>query len=119
MNIYLCFIDNEQAFDRVKHEKSIACMDNLDIDGKYLSLIRYMYWNKKRYMINVDGLSPEFHNKAVCYHLVCLICTHTIYLEQLQTKVYTLEKQKYINCTTLMKLFYIFDTSDTPSVFLK
>ena len=33
-NIYLCFIDYEKAFDRVKHAKLIECMDNLDIDGK-------------------------------------------------------------------------------------
>ena len=37
-NIYLCFIDYETAFDRVKHEKIIECMENLDIDGKGIKL---------------------------------------------------------------------------------
>ena len=42
-NIYLCFIDYEKAFDRVKHAKIIECMENLDIDGKDISLIRNLY----------------------------------------------------------------------------
>ena len=37
-NIYLSFIDYEKAFDRVKLEKIIECMENLDIDGKDISL---------------------------------------------------------------------------------
>ena len=42
-NIYRCFIDYEKAFDRVKHEQIIECMENLDIDGKDISLIRNQY----------------------------------------------------------------------------
>ena len=62
-NIYLCFIDYEKAFDRVKHEKIIECIENLDIDGKDISLIRNLYWNQKAYMRPEDGLSPEIHTK--------------------------------------------------------
>ena len=46
-NIYFCFIEYEKAFDIVKHEKIIECMENLDIDGKDLNMIRNMYWNHK------------------------------------------------------------------------
>ena len=46
-NIYLCFIDYEKAFDRVKHAKIIECMENLDIDVKDISFIRNLYWNQK------------------------------------------------------------------------
>ena len=48
-NIYLWFIDYEKAFDRVKHVKIIECLENLDIDGKDISLIRNLYWNQKAY----------------------------------------------------------------------
>ena len=61
--ISLCFIDFEKAFDRVKHVKIIECMENLDMDGKDISLIRNRYWNQKAYMRTEDGLSPEFHIK--------------------------------------------------------
>ena len=46
-NIYLCFIYYEKAFDTVKHATIIECMENLDIDGKDISLIINLYWNKK------------------------------------------------------------------------
>ena len=88
-NIYLCFIDYEKAFDRVKNEKIIECKENLDIDGKDISLIRHLYWNQNAYMRTEDGWSPEIHikksenDKAVCYHPVCLIFTQKTSLEQL------------------------------------
>ena len=49
-NIYPCFNDYEKAFNRVKHGKIIECMENLDIDGKDISLIRNLYWNQKAYI---------------------------------------------------------------------
>ena len=49
-NISLCFIDYDKAFDRVKQAKIIECMENLDIDGKDISLIGNLYWNQKAYM---------------------------------------------------------------------
>ena len=63
-NIYLCFIDYENSFDRVKHMKIIECMGNLDIDGKYISLIINLYSNQKAHMRTEDGLSPEIRIKG-------------------------------------------------------
>ena len=60
----LCFIDYENAFDRVKHTKIIECMENLAIDGKDISLIRNLYWNQKAYLRTEDGLSQEIHIKG-------------------------------------------------------
>ena len=48
-SIYLCFIDYETAFDRVKHAKIIECMENLDMDGKEIRLIINLYWTQKAY----------------------------------------------------------------------
>ena len=58
-NIYLCFIDYENAFDRVKHVKIIECMETLDIDGKDTSLIRNVYGNQKAYTRTVHHISPK------------------------------------------------------------
>ena len=38
-DLYLCFIDYTKAFDKVKHEKIINILENLDMDGKDLRII--------------------------------------------------------------------------------
>ena len=83
-NIYLCFIDYEKAFDRVKHAKISECMENLDIDGKDISLIRNLYWNKKAYMRTEDGSSPEIHIKrGVQQGCVLSPCLFNLYTENI------------------------------------
>ena len=34
--MYLCFIDNEKAFDRVKREDLLEILKGTGVDGKYL-----------------------------------------------------------------------------------
>ena len=62
-DLYLCFIDYEKAFDRVNHERMIQCLQQLDIDGKDLKLIRNLYWNQKAFIRTENGLSPEIQIK--------------------------------------------------------
>ena len=45
-DLYLCFIDYAKAFDKVKHEDLFAFLQNLDIDGKDLRLVRNLYWEQ-------------------------------------------------------------------------
>ena len=45
-DLYLCFIDSSKAFDTVKHEKLIQMLQDLNVDGKDLKLIRNMYWQQ-------------------------------------------------------------------------
>jgi len=42
-DLYLCFIDYTKAFDKVQHEKLMQILENLDIDGKDLRIIKNMY----------------------------------------------------------------------------
>ena len=46
-DMYLCFIDYEKAFDRVKHENLINMLKGAGIDGKDLRIIYNLYWNQK------------------------------------------------------------------------
>ena len=46
-NIYLCFIDYVKAFDKEKHENLINILENLDIDGKDLTIFRNLYWEQE------------------------------------------------------------------------
>ena len=43
-DIYLCFLDYKNAFDKVKHDNLFQILEKLDIDGKDLRLVRNLYW---------------------------------------------------------------------------
>ena len=43
-NLFLCFIDYSKAFDNVKREKLFEMLEDIQIDGKDLKLIRNLYW---------------------------------------------------------------------------
>ena len=45
-NLLLCFIDYSKAFDNVKREKLFEMLENIQIDGKDLKLIRNQYWKQ-------------------------------------------------------------------------
>ena len=45
-DLYLCFIDFIKAFDTVKHEKLIEILQDLNVDGKGLKILRNMYWKQ-------------------------------------------------------------------------
>ena len=53
-DLYLCFIDYAKAFDKVKHEDLFEFLQNLDIDGKDLRLIRNLY-SEQLAAIRIDG----------------------------------------------------------------
>ena len=46
-DLYVCFVDYEKAFDRVKHVDLIRMLEELNIDGKDLRLIKNLYWNQE------------------------------------------------------------------------
>ena len=46
-DLYLCFVDYEKAFDKVKHEDLMKMLERLEIDGKDLRIIKNLYWNQK------------------------------------------------------------------------
>ena len=48
--MYLCFIDYTKAIDKVKHEDLFEILQNLDIDGSDLRLIRNLYWEQSTSM---------------------------------------------------------------------
>ena len=44
--LYLCFIDYTKAFDKLRHEEIMSILDSLNIDGKYLRIVRNIYWEQ-------------------------------------------------------------------------
>ncbi|KAK3769433.1 hypothetical protein RRG08_066440 [Elysia crispata] len=45
-DLYICFIDYSKAFDKVKHEKLFEILNQQDIDGKDLRVLRNLYWDQ-------------------------------------------------------------------------
>ena len=45
--MFICFVDYEKAFDKVRHEILIETLNNLMLDGKDLRIIKNLYWNQK------------------------------------------------------------------------
>ena len=58
-DLYLCFIDYAKAFDKVKHEVLFEFLQNLDIDGNDLRLIRNLYWEQPA-AIRIDGTIGKY-----------------------------------------------------------
>ena len=84
-------------------------MENLDIDGKDISLIRDLYWNQKAYMRTEDGLSPEIHIKRG----VRQGCVITLSVSSVHRKLFgaiNTNKGIKIGGTTINNLCYADDT---------
>ncbi|CAF2034053.1 unnamed protein product [Rotaria magnacalcarata] len=70
-DIYLCFLDYTKAFDKVKHDNLFQILEQLDIDGKDLRLIRNLYWNQKAAMKVNNDTSPR--TVGCCSHIAAAI----------------------------------------------
>ncbi len=44
---FMCFIDYTKAFDKIQHEELMNLLQETDLDGKDLRLIRNLYWEQK------------------------------------------------------------------------
>ena len=60
-DLYICFIDYFKAFDKVKHEKLFEMLNQLDIDGKDLRVLRNLYWDQTA-AVGVGGELSEYTN---------------------------------------------------------
>ena len=45
-HLFLCFIDYSKVFDNVKHKKLYEMLEDIQIDGKDLRIIRNLYWKQ-------------------------------------------------------------------------
>ncbi|GFR81714.1 RNA-directed DNA polymerase from mobile element jockey [Elysia marginata] len=58
-DVYTCFIDYSKAFDMVKHSELFEILDQLNIDGKDLRILRNLYWEQVA-AIRIDGEYTDF-----------------------------------------------------------
>ena len=45
-DVYICFLDYEKAFDRVRHEPLMQCLSEIGVHGKDIKIIRNLYWDQ-------------------------------------------------------------------------
>ncbi|GFO12960.1 endonuclease-reverse transcriptase [Plakobranchus ocellatus] len=60
-DVYLCFIDYTKAFDRVRHDEIITELQQLNIDGKDLRIIKTMYWEQTAAM-RIENKTSTFQD---------------------------------------------------------
>ena len=53
-DVYMCFIDYEKAFDRVRHTDLIEILQRINLDGKDIRLINNLYWSQMA-AVNIDN----------------------------------------------------------------
>ena len=58
-DLYICFIDYEKAFDKVKHAEVIKDLRNIGVGRKEIQLIKNLYWMQKACM-RVNGEVTEY-----------------------------------------------------------
>ena len=56
---YICFLDYEKAFDRVRHEPLMRCLSEIGVDGKDIKIIRNLYWDQTASVRIMNELSEE------------------------------------------------------------
>lgn len=58
-DIYVCFIDYQKAFDRVKHDKLMSILELVGLDDKDLRIIENIYFNQSAAVKIEDQLTEE------------------------------------------------------------
>ena len=57
--VYICFLDYEKAFDRVRHEPLMQCLREIGVDGKYIKITRKLYWDQTASVRIMNELSED------------------------------------------------------------
>src|SRR5204862_8244908 len=73
-DLYMCFIDYNKAFDKVKHQEIIKMLENIGIDGKDLRIIKNMYWQQKAAIRN-EGQIGEYQEIKMGVRKGCVLST--------------------------------------------
>ena len=91
-NLYVCFVDYEKAFDRVKHVELLELLRDINIDGKDLRLIQDLYW-KQRAAVRVGDELSEWQDIQRGVRQGCVLSPDlfNIYSEMIMREIKDLE----------------------------
>ena len=83
-NVYMCFIDYTNAFDRVQHDELLKMLMNLNPYGKNIYLIWNLYWDKST-CIRIEKEMSEYTKikRRVCQGCVLSPDLFNLYSEMI------------------------------------
>ena len=56
-DVFLCFIDYQKAFDKVRHSQLLTILKQIGIDGKDFRIIHNLYYEQKATIKLTEGLT--------------------------------------------------------------
>src|SRR5215469_3350916 len=91
-DLYLCFVDYEKDFDKVKHEDLTKMLERLEIDGKDLRIIKNLYWNQK-VAVKIDDEESKWQciERGVRQSCVMSPDLFDLYIEMIMNEIKELE----------------------------
>ena len=94
-DLYVCFIDYTKAFERVRHEEIIAILQQLNINGKDLRIIKNIYWEQKA-AVRVEEETSKFQNIKRGVRQGCVLSPHlfSLYSEMIMRQIEEIEGLK-------------------------
>ena len=92
IDIHVCYVDFEKAFDKVRHEKLVQILQAKNIDKGDLRIITNLYWNQRAQIIVDNEKSSEMNIKrglrqgCVMSPLLFNVYSESIFKEALLSK---------------------------------
>ena len=111
-NMYVCFVDFEKAFDRVRHNKLVQILLNIGIDINDIRIIKTLYWTQEAAVRIGNGLSNWCKvRRGVRQGCVLSPLLYNLYSEMLMREVIRDEDGININGTGVSNIRYADDTA--------
>ena len=102
-DLYVCFVDYEKAFNKVRHQDLFELLEEQGLDGKDLRLMKNLYWNQ-RAGVRVSGEVSELQHIKRGVRQGCVLSPDlfNIYSEGIMREIRDLEGIKVggqnLNC---------------------
>ena len=110
-DIYICFLEYEKAFDRVRHEPLMQCLSEIGVDGKDIKIIRNVYWDQTASVRIMNELSEEIRiQRGVRQGCVASPTLFNLYTEKIFRHIINM-KGVNVGGTNYNNLRYADDTS--------
>ena len=110
-DVYICFLDYEKAFDRVRHEPLMQCLSEIGVDGKYINIIRNLYWDQTASVRIMNELSEEIRvQRGVRQGCVASPTLFNLYTDKIYRHIINM-KGVNVGGTNYNNLIYADDTA--------